>query len=169
MSAVIRIMLVVSHLGCRVSNWTTERRLMLNLCGCCIGINKCHVRQHIQLKQPCLSPDNRMMISHILDKIDELTWKHARCQEPQKEVLLDTIYTNIGDWYNASFTAPVLGKSDHLSVIMQPACHSQAGGQTVVTVCTATVFEELHNINWTALYGLDLYEGMITMFYWNTG
>ena len=139
------------------------------------------------------------MNSHMLNNLDNITRRHphagiilmgdfntlpdsALLIYPLKQVvktptrqqsLLDKIYTNISDWYKVPFTAPALGKSDHLAVVMQAASSGHyTGGQTVaVSVRSncpagrATFCDELRNIRWSVLYDMTTCEEMVSMFY----
>ena len=89
------------------------------------------------------------------------------------KALLDKIFTNIYDWYSTPAKLPAVGSSDHAAILMQASNNPnyKPGTDIVVSrrVCDhnskVLLAHELANINWTALYQMELCEDMLTYFY----
>ena len=89
------------------------------------------------------------------------------------KALLDKIFTNMYDWYSTPANLPAVGSSDHAAVLMQTSNspNYKPGTDIVVSrrVCDhnrkVLLAHELANINWSALYQMELCEDMVTHFY----
>jgi len=89
------------------------------------------------------------------------------------KALLDKIFTNMHDWYSTPTKLPAVGSSDHAAVLMQASNNPnyKPGTDIVVSrrVCDhnskVLLAHELANINWSALYQMELCEDMLTCFY----
>jgi len=142
--------------------------------------------------------DSRKMSSHIVSCVDNILQQHPHAgviilgdcntlndktilDYPLKQVvysptrgnaLLDKIYTNMSDWYLKTTVLPNIGKSDHRTVLMQPARQNQKRNDHHINVTLRSndrngknlLANALVNYNWERLNRMDSVDSMVTFF-----
>mgnify|MGYP001548856308 CR=1 FL=1 len=87
--------------------------------------------------------------------------------------ILDKIYTNIPKWYQTPLILPAISRSDHETILLQPAVDPPRPSKSVKVISKRLISpnrkaffcNHLKQINWTPLFRLDTCQQMISYFY----
>ena len=142
---------------------------------------------------------NHITTTHIIDNIDAVIRKHSNAgrmivgdfnqmtdkplrdvglkqivkSATRKSAILDKIYTDIGEWYQAPSILPRIAGSDHRTVLLLPIDGGvrTSGNRIMVTVRSndgnskSQLARHLAAFDWSALYEMTSTESMTAYFY----
>ena len=143
--------------------------------------------------------NHQSMLTYIIDCLDQLSKDHPNLgiillgdfnrlpdatlkSFPLRQVvktstrgsaILDKIFTNMFDWYSSPTTLAVVGKSDHVPVLMNASDdqHRRNGTDVVVyrRLCDnnrkTLLAHALRHFNWSTLYRMESCDEMLAYFY----